>query len=142
MKSPGRLMVLLYICAQLQGCAGFARWLRQYTYPPDFRYIEREQLHSAMWRLAYHVRELDRDIDAAKTQERREQMLADLAGMDAALRSLDTSGWPSNHPLIDMNLAKFRQDIRLAREAIERDPANLVLAHSLTGACVYCHGVR
>jgi hypothetical protein len=142
MKSPIRLLVLIYVCGQLLGCAGFARWLRQYTYPPDFRYIEREQLRSAMWQLAYHVRELDREVDAAKAQDRRKEIIVQLAGMDAAVATLDSSGWPSNHPLIDMNLEKFRQDIRLAREGVERDPPNLVLAHSLTGACVYCHGGR
>jgi hypothetical protein len=125
------------------GCADFARWMRQYTYPPDFRYIERDQLRSAMWQLARHVRELDQHIQApSEPEQHRQDILEHLAGMDAAVRMLDSSGWPSNHPLIDMNLPKFRQDIRLAREAVERDPPNYRLTYLLTGACVYCHGRR
>jgi hypothetical protein len=138
-----RFSILVCVCAQFAGCADFARSVRQYTYPPDFRYIEREQLRSAMWRLAYHVRELDRAVDGGKApSEKRGEILKQLDGMDAALQILDTSGWPSNHPKIDMNLPKFRQDIRLARAAAERNPPNFVQAHSLTGACVYCHGAR
>lgn len=142
MRSPLPLLILICACTLLLGCAGFARWLRQYTYPPDFRYIEREQLRSAMWQLAHHVRELDREIESAETQDRRKEIVAHLAGMDAAVATLDSTGWPSNHPLVDMNLARFRRDIRLAREAAERDPPSLVLARSLTAACVYCHGGR
>ena len=41
-----------------------------------------------------------------------------------------------------MNLPNFRQDLRTAREAIERDPPNFLLAGPLTGACIYCHGGR
>jgi len=143
MKFLIRLLILLWVCAPLAGCADFARRVRQYTYPPEFRYIERDQLRSTMWRLAYHVRELDRAIDTTKSpQDHRAEILEHLGGMDAALQSLDNSGWPSNHPLIDMNLPKFRQDIRLARVAAERNPPNFFQAHSLTGACVYCHGAR
>jgi hypothetical protein len=61
--------------------------------------------------------------------------------MEAATRSLDTAGWPTNHPLIDMNMPKFRQDIRQAR-AVEHDPPNYAIVYSLTGACVYCHVSR
>ena len=46
------------------------------------------------------------------------------------------------HLLIDMNLPSFRRDLELAREAIEREPANSLLAGPITGACVYCHGAR
>jgi hypothetical protein len=117
--------------------------MRQYTYPPDFRYIERDQLRSAMGQLAQQVRELDEHIQApAEPDQHRKDIIEHLTGMDAAVRVLDSSGWPSNHPLIDMNLRKFRQDIRRAREAVERDPPNYALTYSVTGACVYCHGRR
>lgn len=95
-----------------------------------------------MWQLAYRVRELDRELQAAETQDRTHEIIEHLTGMDAAVAALDSSGWPSNHPTIDMNLPKFRRDIRLALEAAQRQPPSLVLAHSVTGACVYCHGRR
>jgi hypothetical protein len=137
------VVFLLAVCAQMAGCADLARWTRQYTYPPDFRYIERDQLRSAMWQLARHVRELDQQVRAASPDEpQRKEILEHLGGMESATRSLDTSGWPSNHPMVDVNMPKFRQDIRLAREAVERTPPNYALARALPGACVYCHGAR
>lgn len=134
---------LLLVVAQMTACAGWARWTRQYTYPPDFRYIEREQLRSAMVQLASHVRALDQNLRAPSVDgTRRKEIFEHLAGMENATLALDASGWPSNHPLIEMNMPKFRDDIRLAREAAERNPPNYALAASLTGACVYCHSAR
>jgi hypothetical protein len=123
------------------GCGGFSKWLRQYTYPPDFRYITPEELHSTMWQLAYHSRELHRLMRLFGNPEPyRGEIIEHLRGMERAAEKLDQSGWPTNHPLVDMNLANFRNDIRIARAAVEREPPNFLLASPLTGACVYCHG--
>lgn len=128
---------------QLLGCAGAAKQVRQFTYPPDFRYITREELRSTMWQLAYHSRELNQLMRGPDTpQQHRVEIIEQLRAMESAAGRLSQSGWPSNHPLIDMNLASFRQDIRTAREAVERDPPNFLLAAPVTGACVYCHGGR
>lgn len=96
-----------------------------------------------MWQLAFHSRELDRLIRSPETPlKNRSEILDQLVAMERAAEKLDRSGWPTNHPLIDMNLSNFRRDIRLAREAAERDPPNFMLASPLAGACVYCHGGR
>ena len=96
-----------------------------------------------MWQLAYHSRELGRLVrETDAPQRRRAEIIEQLRAMESAAARLDQSGWPSNHPLIDMNLPNFRQDLRTAREAIERDPPNFLLAGPLTGACIYCHGGR
>jgi hypothetical protein len=138
-----RFAILPAWLALATGCADLAPWVRQYTYPPDFHYIERDQLRSVMWQLARHVRELDQELRASPVGEPRpEEILLHLEGMEKATRSLDISGWPSNHPMVDMNIAKFRQDIRLARESAERTPPSYVLAQALPGACLYCHSGR
>ncbi len=136
-------IVFVLMCFVIAACADVARRVRQYTYPPDFRYIERDQLRSTMWQLAYHSRELNRVI--AITEKRppdRSAIVTHLSGMEQAAARLDTSGWPSNHPLVDMNLPNFRRDVKLAREAVERDPPNYLLASHVSSACVYCHGSR
>lgn len=131
------------LCFAIAGCADFARWVRQYTYPPDFRYIERDQLRAAMWQLAYHSRELNRVLVITETrQPDRAAIVTHLSGMEQAAARLDTTGWPSNHPLVDMNLPNFRRDIEFARKAVEREPPNYLLASHVGGACVYCHGPR
>jgi hypothetical protein len=138
-----RLAFSALIMLQLIGCADFARWVRQYTYPPEFRYIERDEVRSAMRQLAFHSRELNQLIQSSDgPQKSRSEIIMQLRAMEEAAEKLDQSGWPTNHPLIDMNLPSFRRDIKFAREAIERDPPNFLLAGPVTGACVYCHGGR
>ena len=127
----------------LSGCADIARWTRQYTYPPEFRYIERDTVRSTMRDLAVHARELNDLIRSSDGPQRpRDEIIMHLRAMEQAAEKLDQSGWPTNHPLIDMNLASFRRDINFAREAIEREPPNFLLVGPVTGACVYCHGGR
>jgi hypothetical protein len=140
MKPGLYLNIFLALSMQTLGCGGFDKWVRQYTYPPDFRYITPEELHSTMWQLAYHSRELNRLMRlSGNPQLYRGEILEQLRGMEQTAAKLNQSGWPTNHPLVDMNLANFRNDIRIAREAVEREPPNFLLASPLTGACVYCH---
>ena len=134
-------MFIFLTCSQVLGCADLSSWLRPHTYPPDFRYITREELRSAMWQLAYHSRELNQEMRSPESAEQHRPEIVDhLRAMEQAAASLDKSGWPTNHPLIDMNLASFRRDLRVAREAVEHDPPNFLLAGPLAGTCVYCHG--
>ena len=138
-----RLAFAALIMLQLIGCADSARWVRQYTYPPEFRYLERDEVRSAMRQLAFHSRELNQLIRSGEgPQKEPEEMIMHLKAMEEAAAKLDQSGWPTNHPLIEMNLPRLRRDIRFAREAIEREPPNFLLAGPVTGACVYCHGGR
>jgi hypothetical protein len=138
-----RLVFVAIIAIELSGCADIARWARQYTYPPEFRYIERDEVRSTMRELALHARELHDLIQSRdELEKRRPEIITHLRAMEQAAEKLDQSGWPTNHPLIDMNLPSFRRDISFAREAIEREPPNFLIAGSVTGACVYCHGGR
>jgi len=128
---------------QVLGCTDVAKQVRQYTYPPDFRYISREELRSTMWQLAYHSRELNQLMRGPDTpQQHRDEIIEQLRAMEIAAASLAKSGWPSNHPLIDKRLPIFRQDLKTAREAVEHDPPNFLLVGRVTGACVYCHSAR
>ncbi len=138
-----RLALAALIAIQLIGCADFARWVRQYTYPPEFHYIERDQVRSTMRLLAFHSRELNRLIQSSdEPQQRRNEILMHLRAMEEAAEKLDHSGWPTNHPMIEMNLPSFRADLKFAREAIEREPLNSPFVGPVTGACFYCHGGR
>jgi uncharacterized membrane protein len=128
-------------CGALVACAGFPAWLRQYTYPPDFKYITQEQLRSTMWQLARQVRELQLLMqEPTSTNERqRQEVVERLTAMEHTTNQLNTSGRPSNHPVINHNLDALRRDIALARASVERNPPNYFLVGSVTGACVYCH---
>jgi hypothetical protein len=130
----------LSVTIAFSGCASLASRMRQYTYPPDFHYITREQLSSTMWQLARDVRELEKtlrepgDVD----EQRRAEIIKLLASMDEKAARLNSTGRRSNHPMLDANLPTFRRDILLARQGVEKN--NYALVGLLPGACVYCHG--
>ena len=134
------LITWLLLGFTLSGCASFAAWLRQYTYPPDFNYIPRHEIRSTMWQLASEVRELEKALRAPGIidGERHALISTLLNSMDQTTARLNGSGRTSNHPLLDQNLPAFRRDIALARQGVER--GSYALVGFLPGACVYCHG--
>ena len=138
-----RLMLAMVIAVQFSGCSDLARWVRQYTYPPEFRYVERDEVRGIMRVLAAHAREVNqlmRQGDAP--QDHRAKIVEHLRAMEQAAEKLDQAGWPTNHPQVDMNLPTFRRNLKFAREAIEHEPPNYLLAAPVTGACVRCHGAE
>lgn len=136
-----RFVLVMLAALHLSGCADFARWVRQYTYPPEFRYVERAEVRATMRELAAHSHQLNQLLHQDEApREHRGEIIEHLRAMEQAAEKLDQSGWPTNHPKVDMNLPSFRRDLKFAREAIEREPPNFLLAGPATGACVYCHG--
>jgi len=132
------LWSLVFFCVSIS-CENVASRLREYTYPPDFRYISQEQLRSTMWQLAYHSRELNQLLRSPDTTlQNRTEIVDQLRSMEEAAAAL--SGWPTNHPVVDKNLPNFRQDLKIARESVEREPPNFLPAASLSHGCAYCHG--
>jgi hypothetical protein len=125
----------------LTDCAGVPARLRRHTYPPNFRYIDRTQLHSAMWQLADTATALDRVmrqpgvIDTA----RRAEIKRLLEAMLATTGTLQTQGRPTNHPLISEHLEEFERDLVQARTGVEADPPNYYLVGTVSGACLTCH---
>jgi deoxyribodipyrimidine photolyase-like uncharacterized protein len=73
-------------------------------------------------------------------QEHRTEIHAHVKAMKQLAEKLEQSGWSSNHPKLDMNVPRFRTGLELTREAIESQPPKLLLAGSVSAACVYCHG--
>ena len=132
----------LAIAAVLSGCARFAEWVRQYTYPPNFNYITTEQLRSTMWLLAKDVRELEERVrrPGEFNEVQRAQIISLLASMEDNAASLSRSSLTSNHWIIDVNLPAFRQEVNLARRQVEHDPPSYKLVALLPGACLRCHG--
>lgn len=137
-----RLVPLLLAALLASGCADLARWVRQYTYPPEFRYVEGDEVRATMRALASHSHQLQPLMQAQAPQDHRDEIIEHLRAMEEAVEKLDQSGAPTNYPRLDMNLPSFRRDLKFAREAIEREPPNFLLASPVSGACAYCHGGR
>lgn len=138
---PPLVGAVLLSAVMLAGCAGWPARIRRHTYPPNFKYIERTELHSAMWRLAAGVDELDELMHQPEPvdEARRARIAEVLAAMDAAAGELATHGRPTNHPLIAHNLDGFRQAVITARASVESPRPNWYLVGSVSGACLGCH---
>ncbi len=118
-----------------------AKTIRQFTYPPDFRYIETSDVHSNMWTLARASRSLKALLaeNGALTPQEHEEVIRLLQEMQTAAAELDPPGQRTNHPLLDRNIEAFRRDIAMALRAADQDSPNYFLAGSVAGSCSYCH---
>jgi hypothetical protein len=126
----------------LLACADFGARVRRHTYPPNFKYIERTELRSAMWQLASQVSELD-DLmhqPGPIDEGRRAQVTQLLSAMENTTRQLATHGRPTNHPLISDHLDGFQRALATARAAVASERPNYYVVGSVAGACLICHG--
>jgi len=126
-----RFVLVMLAALHLSGCADFARWVRQYTYPPEFRYVERAEVRATMRELAAHSHQLTQLLHQDEApREHRGEIIEHLRAMEQAAEKLDQSGWPTNHPKVDMNLPSFCLLARpLARASIvtaASDPGLLI----------------
>ena len=115
--------------------------MRAVTYPPDFHYIPKDKLDSAMWQMAAAVRDLDSTLrdEALAEPAKQERVLALLDQLRATSGRLDGGARPTNHPLLDRNVPRLTTDIEAARLAASASPPRYTLAGEVSGACIYCH---
>lgn len=117
-----------------------AELTRRVTYPPDFRYVERQEIQGAMWQMALAARELNEFIVAEGGPSRhRDEILGRLQAMEAAASTLERDGRPTNHPMLEWHLPRLLRDIGAARTAVEREPPSFLLAATVAGTCLPCH---
>ena len=69
--------------------------------------------------------------------KRRKRIIAVLTRMRDAIPPSGAEFAP--HPLVDVGLQAFRQDIIRARDDVTDDTPSYFRAGSVSGACVYCH---
>jgi hypothetical protein len=132
---------LAFLVLGALACAGSAARVRDHTYPPSFEFVERKHLESAMWQLAWDVQRLDHSLrepsgDPAEQQRVVAELLKE---MEVAANGIATPGRITQHPLLNRNLPRFREQLRRARMDVERKPPNYFTATTLVGSCTTCH---
>jgi hypothetical protein len=95
-----------------------------------------------MWVLASEVRRLDRTLRQPAGDPAEQQRLVGeiLMRMDGAVDDIATPGRVTQHPLLNRNLPRFREQIQRARADAARTPPNYFSATTLVGSCSACHG--
>jgi len=115
------------------------------NYPEDFVYLKPAKVQSKMGRLSLNLQRINNILEdrLVVSATDREQIVAALADMEAVVRELGASApQKTNHLVIDQHLDSFKQDVRSARTAVEKDPPNYYLAGQLAGSCLACHIYR
>jgi len=115
------------------------------NYPEDFVYLNPAKVKSKMGRLSLNLQRINNILEdrlVVSTTD-RQQIITALADMEAVVRELGASApQKTNHLVIDQHLDSFKQDVRSARAAVEKDPPNYYLAGQLAGSCQACHIYR
>lgn len=138
MKNVLGFAVAALVAVGLTACSK----VREHTYPPDFAYLAKQDVDSAMWTLAKNADAIDTlmsQVTDTPTEEQRVEVLEHLQAMEAATATLTTDGVATNHPIIGANIHQFRRHLQAAQVAIELDPPNFYLAGTIAGSCQYCH---
>jgi hypothetical protein len=122
------------------------REMRRYTYPPDFRYISKDELESSMWQLAGEVAQLDQlllvEQDPESVPPSPQKLDAVLAHIQVTARRLHTGARSSNHPLLNDHLDRFIGTVSRARHDLQRDPPRYASSGAVAGACAQCHALH
>ena len=134
-----RLSLGLLLLSLLWACAN-PEQLRQHTYPPNFRYISKDEVRGTMSGLAVQINALDELLmDETVAPGDRERVVEILSEMQLLARDLDRGGNRSNHPRIDRYAPRLQDDIgRALRSARSQNP-DYYYAGTISGACSYCH---
>lgn len=132
-----KLIGVLVIVAVTGSCAT----VRKVTYPSDFVYLEKQEVSSAMQKMAVSVNKLDRLLLGTEYQPETKQqdVLTELDVIESVTRSLGTGGSRSNHPLIDQHMDLFRDQLLIAKNAAQNEPPDYYPAGRLVGQCRGCH---
>lgn len=135
-KSAFPTLLLLITVLVASGCAE----LRKMTYPADFKYLGRSEVKGTMAVFGHGIWEMDQilsDPDRALTE--RERIIEILDQLEEHAQSINPSGRPTNHTVIDSNIQQFIDAVRDARDDIEGSPPSFYAAGQLSGRCMACH---
>ena len=114
--------------------------IRKHTYPPDYTYLEKGDVHESMQSITLTSLALNQEFkDTNEEAVSQERVVALLQELQSGLHGLKTPAHTANHPLFNENLERFRRDVELALMNAQKDPPNYYYAGSVSGSCLYCH---
>lgn len=139
-----RPLVLMMIVFPLAACSDFSGAFRQFTYPSDFNYSNRQELGSRMQQLGYELQQLDLAL-ASEHDERPDLqqhvigILLEIERIGGTVQAGDTG---ANHPFLQDDMASFLANVRQARIGTSLNPPRYYMAGRISGGCVNCHRVE
>ncbi|HAU93721.1 hypothetical protein C6Y40_21720 [Alteromonas alba] len=136
------------ITALLAGCSYNLSDVRKVTYPPDFNYIEPQDIKTDMARMAAQIRLLDIALapvdssDIAARENQREEVMAALNNIENIASGLQSVDGGSNHPYMQDFMRDFVAKVDKARGAASLAEPRYYFAGKVAGGCAVCHQVN
>ncbi len=117
--------------------------IRKLTYPPEITYIDRNELRSAMYRMASALQQLDALIvEETSVEPPHQKIMHQLGTIEHAANDLASGNTVTNHKAIDEHMDQFLADVAKARLMANASPPNYYYAGRLSGSCGACHQFR
>ncbi|TRY30672.1 hypothetical protein [Aliiglaciecola sp. M165] len=149
----GRITIALFllICGAsfLTACSSqFAESVRKVTYPPDFNYVEPEQLRSDMSQLGALMRTLEFQLadepeqSSSRTEQHRQRVVETLRSIEGIATKLQAGDAGANHPFLQDYMRDFVKTVGEARVAASLQQPRYFLAAKVSGGCTNCHRVN
>ena len=141
--NPCTILLLSTVLA-IGGCSDFAPVVREFTYPPDFKYVSGQELRSRMDQLAYQLQLLDQALVQSDSGQalQQQQVVETLRNIERIGASLQAGEAGSTHPFLQDFMSDFRNEVGQARTAASMDPPRYYLAGRIAGGCANCHKVN
>lgn len=136
-----RFTLIVLGLALASACADPAARIRQATYPPEFKYVTKEEFQTSMWRLAEYFERLDMALTAPEPPGPIDQheVTAALADIERSAKGILASDGGSNRPFLQNHMARFLDTVQQARFAARQNPPRYHAAENLSSACAHCH---
>ena len=131
------LAAMLFLTACTNSGGGFPRVAN----PPEFDFVDGEELRTGMHQLAFELQKLDlmllsENDDLVNDSQNVVTSLRTIERIAGTLREGDIN---SQHPFLRRDMDIFLADVVRAREDAMRGQTSFYLAGRVSGSCVSCH---
>lgn len=136
-----RLALLLLLVLPIASCSNSADSFPRVANPPDFDFVDGQELRTGMHQLAFELQRLDLALMSLDDGNPAYQsgVITNLRNIERIAGFLRSGDISSRHPFLRSDMDRFLLDVRRAREDAERGTPRYYMAGRVSGACVNCH---
>ena len=115
--------------------------IRKATYPPGFVYLDNEDVHSAMQKMAISIDRINTLLESPDMtpEQQNAEVIFELDQIREATEGMTAGAGISSHRVISDNLGRFRSRVGEARRDARASPPDYQATASLVRECLSCH---
>lgn len=139
-RAPGMVFLVVIIATSVVACAQ----IRKLTYPPDFTYLEKQEVEGLMQKMSEGIGRLDQLVAEASTSDvaRQNNIINELSSLERIATRLSGGHKQTNQIVINDHIEKFISEVSSAKLLASTSPPNYYKAREITNSCQECHQFR